>query len=157
MASMNKVLLLGNLGQDPEVKSTQDGRKFANLSMATAETWKDKSTGERKERTQWHRIVCWNEGLTGVIERFLAKGDQIMIEGQLETRSWEQDGAKKYATEVVLRPFNSHLTIIKCKAWEKDGGRSDDSAADERRDAASGKTTGQKSGQKDDLDDEIPF
>jgi single-strand DNA-binding protein len=109
MAYLNRVTLIGNLGQDPEIKSTQSGNRFANISIATTEKWKDKNSGEQKERTQWHRIVVWNEYCVKIAEN-LKKGNQVYVEGQLETRSWEtQNGEKRYATEVVLRPFTGNL------------------------------------------------
>lgn len=151
MASFNQVTLLGNLGQDPEVKSLQNGDKLANMSLATSERWKDKNSGEQKERTQWHRIVVWNDGIVGVIEKLLKKGDQVMIVGQLETRKWQdQNGQDRYATEVVLRPFKSQLQIIRCKAWEQN------------RDSNFGGTGGGTSSAprqpaKQEMDDEIPF
>ena len=110
--SLNKVTLIGNLGNDPEIKTMQSGDKVANLSIATSESWKDKATGERKERTEWHRVVIFNQQIIDVCEKFIAKGMKVYIEGQIETRSWEQDGTKKYATEVVLRPYRSTLTML---------------------------------------------
>ncbi|MEM7680251.1 MAG: single-stranded DNA-binding protein, partial [Pseudomonadota bacterium] len=104
-SSVNKVILVGNLGADPEVRTMQSGDKMVQLSLATSESWKDKSTGERREKTEWHRVVIFNKGLVGVAENYLRKGSKIYIEGQLETRSWEQDGQKKYTTEIVLRPY----------------------------------------------------
>lgn len=112
MSSVNKVILIGNLGADPEIKEFQSGDKVANLSLATSETWKDKTSGERKEKTEWHRVSVFNQGLIKVIESYLKKGSKIYIEGQLETRSWEQDGVKKYSTEVVLRPYRSELVML---------------------------------------------
>jgi single-strand DNA-binding protein len=104
--SVNKVIIVGNLGKDPEVRSFQNGGKVANLSIATSETWKDKQTGERKERTEWHRVSILNEGLVGVAEKYLRKGSKVYIEGQLETRKWtDQQGVEKYTTEIVLRPY----------------------------------------------------
>ena len=110
--SINKVILVGNLGNDPEVRTMQSGDKVINLSIATSESWKDKSTGERREKTEWHRVVIFNQGLVNVAENYLRKGSKVYIEGQLETRSWEQDGQKKYTTEVVLRPYRGELTML---------------------------------------------
>src|ERR1700748_3181247 len=111
--SVNKVILVGNLGKDPEIRRTQDGRPIANLSIATSETWRDKGTGERKEKTEWHRVVIFNEGLCKVAEQYLKKGAKVYIEGQLQTRKWtDQSGAEKYSTEVVLQGFNSNLTML---------------------------------------------
>ncbi|HYC04718.1 MAG TPA: single-stranded DNA-binding protein [Azospirillaceae bacterium] len=111
--SVNKVIILGNLGKDPEVRSMQSGGKVCNLRIATSETWKDKNSGERQERTQWHQVVIFNEALIGVAERFLKKGSKVYVEGQLETRKWtDQSGAEKYTTEVVLRPYRGELTLL---------------------------------------------
>jgi single-strand DNA-binding protein len=115
MSSVNKVILVGNLGNDPEVRTMQSGDEVVNLSIATSETWKDKSSGERKEKTEWHRVVVFNQGLVNVCKNYLKKGSKVYIEGQLETRSWEQDGQKKYSTEIVLRPFRSELTMLDSK------------------------------------------
>ena len=111
--SVNKVILVGNLGKDPEIRRTQDGRPIANLSVATSETWRDKATGERKEKTEWHRVVIFNEGLCKVVEQYLKKGAKVYIEGALQTRKWtDQSGVEKYSTEVVLQGFNSTLTML---------------------------------------------
>jgi single-strand DNA-binding protein len=111
--SVNKVILVGNLGRDPEIRSFQNGGRVANLSLATSENWKDRNTGERRERTEWHRVVIFNENLVGVCERFLRKGSKIYIEGQLETRKWtDQSGQERYSTEVVLRPYRGELTML---------------------------------------------
>ena len=111
--SVNKVILVGNLGKDPEIRRTQDGRPIANLSIATSETWRDKGTGERKEKTEWHRVVIFNEGLCKVAEQYLKKGAKVYIEGALQTRKWtDQSGVEKYSTEVVLQGFNSTLTML---------------------------------------------
>ncbi len=111
--SVNKVILVGNLGKDPEIRRTQDGRPIANLSVATSESWRDKATGERKEKTEWHRVVIFNEGLCKIAEQYLKKGAKVYIEGQLQTRKWtDQSGVEKYSTEVVLQGFNSTLTML---------------------------------------------
>src|SRR6218665_2803984 len=111
--SVNKVILVGNLGKDPEIRRTQDGRPIANLSIATSESWRDKNTGERKEKTEWHRVVVFNEGLCKVVEQYLKKGSKVYIEGALQTRKWtDKDGVEKYSTEVVLQGFNSTLTML---------------------------------------------
>src|SRR6202048_2138497 len=111
--SVNKVILVGNLGKDPEIRRTQDGRPIANLSVATSESWRDKATGERKEKTEWHRVVIFNEGLCKVAEQYLKKGAKVYIEGQLQTRKWtDQSGVEKYSTEVLLQGFNSNLTML---------------------------------------------
>ena len=111
--SVNKVILVGNLGADPDIRSMQSGDKVVNLSIATSESWKDKMTGERKEKTEWHRVVIFNKGLVGVYENYLKKGAKVYIEGQLETRKWQdQSGQDKYSTEVVLRPYRGELTML---------------------------------------------
>src|SRR5882762_11454427 len=111
--SVNKVILVGNLGKDPEIRRTKDGRPIANLSVATSESWRDKASGERKEKTEWHRVVIFNEGLCNVAEQYLKKGAKVYIEGQLQTRKWQdQNGVDKYSTEIVLQGFNSTLTML---------------------------------------------
>jgi single-strand DNA-binding protein len=111
--SVNKVILVGNLGKDPEIRRTQDGRPIANLSLATSETWRDKQTGERKEKTEWHRVVVFNENLAKVVEQYVKKGAKLYIEGQLQTRKWQdQQGNDRYSTEVVLQGFNGTLTML---------------------------------------------
>ncbi|WP_417674043.1 single-stranded DNA-binding protein [Roseibium sp.] len=111
--SVNKVILVGNLGADPEIRRTQDGRPIANLRIATSESWRDRSTGERREKTEWHRVVIFNEGLCKVAEQYLRKGSKVYLEGQLQTRKWQdQSGQDRYSTEVVLQGFNSNLTML---------------------------------------------
>ncbi|MGE0052771.1 MAG: single-stranded DNA-binding protein [Hyphomicrobium sp.] len=111
--SVNKVILVGNVGKDPEIRRTQDGRPIANLSLATSETWRDKNTGERKEKTEWHRVVIFSEPLCKVVEQFVRKGSKLYIEGALQTRKWtDQSGVEKYSTEVVLQGFNGSLTML---------------------------------------------
>lgn len=111
--SVNKVILIGNLGKDPEIRRTQDGKAIANLSIATSETWRDKNTGERKEKTEWHRVVVFNEGLCKVAEQYLKKGSKVFVEGALQTRKWtDQSGAEKFSTEIVLQGFSSSLTML---------------------------------------------
>ena len=149
--SVNKVILVGNLGQDPEVRSFQNGGKIANLRIATSESWKDRNTGERKERTEWHTAVIYSEPLVRVAEQFLKKGSKVYVEGQLETRKWQdQQGNDRYSTEVALRPFRSELHMLDGKA----GG----SAGDDRGNGygAGGWPSSQPSGRPD-FDDDIPF
>jgi single-strand DNA-binding protein len=111
--SLNKVILIGNLGRDPEIRSTQDGTKIANFTLATSETWRDRTSGERQERTEWHRVVCFNERLTDVVERFLRKGRKVYVEGALQTRKWtDKDGQERYTTEVVLQKFRGELILL---------------------------------------------
>lgn len=110
---VNKVILVGNLGADPEIRQTKDGKAVAQLSIATSESWKDKNTGEKREKTEWHRVVIFNDGLTRVCEAYLKKGSKVYLEGSLQTRKWQdQSGADKYTTEVVLQGFNSTLTML---------------------------------------------
>src|SRR4029077_5403112 len=129
--SVNKVILIGNLGADPEVRRMQDGRPIVNLRVATSENWRDKATGERKEKTEWHRVVIFNEGLCRVAEQYLKKGAKIYIEGQLQTRKWQdQSGQDKYSTEVVLQGFNSVLTMLDGRGGGGAGALSDDGGGD---------------------------
>ncbi|MBR1120820.1 single-stranded DNA-binding protein [Bradyrhizobium lablabi] len=159
--SVNKVILVGNLGKDPEIRRTQDGRPIANLSIATSETWRDKNTGERKEKTEWHRVVIFNEGLCKVVEQYLKKGSKVYIEGALQTRKWtDQSGVEKYSTEVVLQGFNSTLTMLEGRGGGGGGGFGDDAGGDfgssspaPRRVAAAGAGGGRNA----DMDDDIPF
>jgi single-strand DNA-binding protein len=121
--SVNKVILVGNLGRDPEIRSFANGGRVANLSLATSETWRDKQSGERKERTEWHRVAIFNERLVEVAEKYLRKGSKVYLEGQLETRKWtDQSGAEKYTTEVVLRQFRGELTMLDGRAGGGGGG-----------------------------------
>jgi single-strand DNA-binding protein len=162
--SVNKVILVGNLGKDPEVRRMQDGRPVVNMSVATSESWRDKATGERKEKTEWHRVVIFNEGLAKIAEQYLKKGSKVYLEGALQTRKWtDQQGVEKYSTEVVLQGFNSALTMLD-RAGGGGGGGGDygDSggsdfgssrpAGRERQPAMAG-----GGGKRGDLDDEIPF
>ena len=111
--SLNKVMLIGRLGQDPEVRNTQDGRSLCTFSIATSESWNDKNTGEKREKTEWHRVVVFNEGLVNIIQQYVKKGSNVFIEGQLQTRKWEdKDGIEKYTTEVVLQGFNSTFKML---------------------------------------------
>ena len=162
MAGVNKVILVGNLGKDPEIRSMQNGGRVASFSLATSETWKDRNTGERKERTEWHRIAVFNENLVGVIERFVKKGSKIYVEGQLETRKWtDQSGQDRYTTEVVLRPYRGELTLLDSPSGSGGGGY--DRGPDEGYGGGgygggrSGGGGGGGRGPAEDLDDEIPF
>jgi len=150
--SVNKVILVGNLGRDPEIRSLNDGNKVANLSVATSETWRDKASGERRERTEWHRVVIFNERLADVAERFLRKGSKVYLEGQLQTRKWtDQQGQERYTTEVVLQRFRGELTMLDSRADQGGGGydRAPEGAP------MGGGGPGPAGGT--DLDDEIPF
>jgi single-strand DNA-binding protein len=162
--SVNKVILVGNLGKDPEIRRTQDGRPIANLSIATSETWRDKNSGERKEKTEWHRVVIFNEGLCKVAEQYLKKGAKVYIEGALQTRKWtDQSGVEKYSTEVVLQGFNSTLTMLDGRGGGGGGSFGEEPGGDfgssgpvssaPRRAVAAGGGGGRNS----DMDDDIPF
>ena len=163
--SVNKVILVGNLGADPEVRRTQDGRPIVNLRIATSETWRDKATGERKEKTEWHRVVIFSEGLAKVAEQYLKKGAKVYLEGALQTRKWQdKDGQDRYSTEIVLQGFNSTLTMLDGRGGA--GAGASDSAGDfgspgptaARRPAMAGAGgAGAGGGRRDDMDDEIPF
>ena len=163
--SVNKVILVGNLGKDPDIRRTQDGRPIANLSIATSDTWRDKATGERKEKTEWHRVVIFSEPLCKIVEQYLKKGAKVYIEGALQTRKWtDQSGVEKYSTEVVLQGFNSTLTMLDGRSGggggnfggdDQGGGGGDfgsggPSSAAPRRVAAAG-------ARNSDMDDDIPF
>ena len=157
--SINKVILIGNLGADPEIRSMQDGRPVCNLRVATSESWKDKSTGERKERTEWHRVVIFNEGLCRIAEQYLKKGSKVYLEGQLQTRKWEKDGQDHYSTEVVLQGFNSTLTMLDSREGGSSyAGSNGNGGSDFGRSGPmdSGGSSGGGSFDKD-IDDEIPF
>ena len=157
--SINKVILIGNLGADPEIRHTQDGRPVANLRVATSESWRDKSTGERRERTEWHRVVIFNEGLCRIAEQYLRKGSKVYLEGQLQTRKWEdQSGQERYTTEGVLQGFNSQLTMLDSRnAGMGEGGQDYGSSAPGDF-GQSGPMDSAKTGTFDkELDDEIPF
>jgi single-strand DNA-binding protein len=158
--SVNKVILIGNLGADPEVRRLQDGRPVANLRIATSESWRDKATGERKEKTEWHRVVIFNEGLAKIAEQYLKKGAKVYIEGQLQTRKWtDQQGVEKYSTEVVLQGFNSALTMLdRAGGGGGAAGFGDDNADfGASRPAARQPAMAGGGGKRGDLDDEIPF
>ncbi len=145
--SLNKVTLIGNLGKDPEIRTTSDGRELANFSIATSESWKDKVTGERKDKTEWHRVVVFNEGLVRVIKSYVKKGSKLYIEGQLQTRKWvDNDNQERYTTEIVLQNYNSSLILL-------------DSKGEGSGESYAGNSPKQTSANFDnsDLDDEIPF
>jgi len=146
--SLNKVLLIGRLGADPEIKQMVNGKNVARLSLATSQSWKDKNTGEKKQKTEWHRVVIFNEGLVNVVQQYLKKGSQIYVEGQLSTRKWrdEQSGQDKYSTEVVIQGYNSSLTML--------GGRSENENINQ---SSSSLTKDETQSASNDLDDEIPF
>ena len=145
--SLNKVILIGRLGADPEIKQMTNGKNVARISLATSDTWKDKNTGEKKEKTEWHRIVIFNEGLVNVVQQYLKKGAQIYIEGQLTTRKWkdEQSGQDKYSTEIDLQGYNSTLKMLSNRATSDLSGQNLEQIKND------------SSNTQNDLDDEIPF
>jgi single-strand DNA-binding protein len=150
--SVNKVILIGNLGRDPEARSFPNGGKVVNLRVATSETWRDKQSGERKERTEWHSVAIFNENLGRIAEQYLRKGSKVYLEGQLETRKWQdQSGQDRYSTEVVLRPYRGELTLLDGRG---DGGGSGGEYDQDRGGGFGGESRGGPGGQ---LDDEIPF
>jgi single-strand DNA-binding protein len=156
--SVNKVILVGNLGADPEVRRTQDGRPIVNLRVATSDTWRDKNTGERREKSEWHRVVIFSEGLAKIAEQYLKKGSKVYLEGALQTRKWQdKDGQDRYSTEVVLQGFNSALTMLDragggAGSDNGDFGSPGPTASRERKPALAA-----AGGKHDDMDDEIPF
>ena len=168
--SVNKVILVGNIGKDPEIRSTQSGGKIANLTLATSETWNDKSSGERKEKTEWHRVVVFNDRLVDVVERFVKKGRKLYVEGSLQTRKWtDQSGQEKYTTEVVVDRFRGDITLLDSNRGGEEGGFSGGggeggygggSRQPARQPAKSGGGGGAPSWEPNrsgDLDDDIPF
>jgi single-strand DNA-binding protein len=157
MAGVNKVILIGNLGQDPEIRNMQSGDRVASFSIATSESWKDKTSGERQERTQWHKIVVFNQNIVGVIEKFVKKGSKVYVEGQLETRKWEKDGVAQYTTEVVLRPFRGELTMLDSKGGSGGYGASDMEQSSYSSPARSSGGGSQAAAKVEEFEDEIPF
>ena len=170
--SVNKVILVGNLGRDPESRTFQNGGKVVNLRIATSESWKDRNTGERKEKTEWHSVAIFNEGLANVAERFLRKGSKVYIEGALQTRKWtDQAGVEKYSTEIVLQGFNSVLTMLdgapgqgggassggNVSSGREDWGTSSDNDAFVGASSSGASRAGGGGGFADDLDDDVPF
>ena len=146
--SVNKVILIGNLGADPEIRRTQDGRPVANLRIATSDSWKDKTTGERKEKTEWHRVVIFNPNLADVAEKYLRKGSKVYLEGQLATRKWtDKDGAEKYSTEIVLNRFRGELVLLDARGEGAGGGAR----------INNGGGAEMHSFERNDMEDEIPF
>ncbi len=151
--SVNKVILIGNLGRDPEIRNTQDGREIANITIATSESWKDKNTGERKEKTEWHRVVIFNENLVKVVKNYLKKGAKVYIEGALQTRKYtDKDGTEKYSTEIVLQGFNGSLTMLDGK---RDDAGSSDYGSQQSYSAPQSNMASKPAAEL--MDDEIPF
>jgi len=163
--SVNKVILVGNLGRDPEIRTTQGGTRVANLSVATSETWRDRASGERKERTEWHRVVIFNDRLVDVVEKYLKKGSKVYLEGALQTRKWtDNSGQERYSTEVVLQNFRGELTMLDGRSGGGGGGESGGFEPDEGGYGGGGGSSGgsggggpPRRGPSQDLDDEIPF
>ncbi|MBI1275041.1 single-stranded DNA-binding protein [bacterium] len=155
--SVNKVILVGNLGRDPEIRSTQDGKEIANLAIATSESWKDRNSGERKERTEWHRVVIFNDALVNIAKNYLRKGAKVYIEGALQTRKWtDQGGMERYSTEVVLQGFNATLTMLDSRRGE--GERDNDYGSGSSYSAPSSAPSRQpQPAMAEALDDDIPF
>lgn len=155
--SINKVILVGNLGKDPEVRATQDGREIANLTIATSDSWKDKSTGERKEKTEWHRVVILNDNLVTVAKNYLKKGQKVYLEGALQTRKWQdKDGQDRYSTEVVLQGYGSNLTMLDRPGGEqRSGGGRDEYSQEPSYQSQSAPRSSRPVPEQ--LDDEIPF
>ncbi len=155
--SVNKVILVGNLGADPEIRRTQDGRPIANLRLATSDSWRDKATGERKEKTEWHRVVIFNENLCKIAEQYLKKGSKIYVEGALQTRKWQdQSGQERYSTEVVLQGFRGELTLLD-RAGSPGASADDTGGGDFGSPGPSRKVAAPAGAGRGDMDDEIPF
>lgn len=154
--TVNKVIIIGHLGRDPEVRRTQDGRPVVNMSIATSKNWRDKNSGERKEKTEWHRIVCFNEGLCKIAEQYLKKGAKVYIEGELQTRKWtDQGGAEKYTTEIILNGFNCDLTMLDS---QRNGPPPNDGSGEDIQRYSPPSSGGSPGGaRRNDMDDEIPF
>src|SRR5580704_14728741 len=156
--SVNKVILVGNLGKDPEIRRTQDGRPIANLSVATSDSWRDKTTGERREKTEWHRVVIFNENLCRIAEQYLKKGSKVYLEGALQTRKWQdQSGQDKYSTEVVLQGFRGELTLLDRSGGGGAGSDAGESGGDFGSPGPTRKVAAAASSARGDMDDEIPF
>ncbi|MBN8521124.1 MAG: single-stranded DNA-binding protein [Alphaproteobacteria bacterium] len=159
--SVNKVILVGNVGQDPEIRSMQSGDKVASFSVATSESWKDKTSGEKKEKTEWHRVSVWNQGLVKIIESYVKKGSKVYLEGALETRKWQdKDGQDKYTTEVVLRAYRGELTLLDSRGGGQGGGYSNNNGGPDYEAPMSSGSSGGSSKRPapvDELEDEIPF
>ncbi len=162
--SINKVILIGNVGTDPEIRNTNDGREIASFSLATSESWKDKNTGEKKDKTEWHRLVVFSQGLVGIVKNYVKKGSKLYIEGQLQTRKWtDKDGVDKYTTEIVLQNFNSTLQILDsanrsgASAASGNYDNQDYSAKSSNNSANKNTKNNDMGGFNEDLDDDIPF
>ena len=155
---MNLAILIGRVGKDPEIKSFQNGGKVANFSLATSEKWKDKNSGEKKEKTEWHNVSVFSDGLVGVVERFVKKGDQLMVKGKIQTRKWQdQSGNDRYSTEIVLQGFDAAIEMLGGKSGGNDGGSGASSGASGGSYGGSNASSGGGSPFPDDLDDSVPF
>ena len=161
--SVNKVILLGNLGRDPDVRTMQNGKKVCTLSIATSDSWKDKETGEKKEKTEWHRVVVFNEGLVGVVENYVKKGSKLYIEGSLQTRKWTDDsGTEKYTTEVVIQGYGGRIDMLDSKSTGDSITENTGEDTSKKKDSSQNKNSEgtenvKKNDSSDELDDEIPF
>lgn len=159
--SLNKVILIGNVGQDPEIRSTQDGRELANFSLATTESWKDKNTGERKDKTEWHRIVVFSQGLVGIIKNYVKKGSKLYIEGQLQTRKWtDKDGIDKFTTEVVLQNYNSNLQMLDSRTGSSGSSNYGGGSNNDSNNYQAGNKPAANNNEthfNEEIDDDIPF
>lgn len=148
MSSLNQVQIIGNVGKDPEIRTMNGGGRVVNLSIATSESWRDKRTGEKKEQTEWHRVVIFNDNLAEIVEKYVSKGDKVYLQGQLQTRKWtDQSGAERYSTEIVLKAFDAKLVLLSPKGGRSGGG-------DRREDTGPG---ARPQGGRPEMDDEIPF
>ncbi len=156
VGSVNKVILLGRLGKDPEIRSMQSGKRVANFGLATSKRWKDRETQEQKESTTWHNVVVFNEGLVGIIEQYVKKGSQIYVEGELQTRKWQdKDGNDRYTTEVILQPYNSNLTLLGSRNSSQM--TSDKTEQIDQSNSNEDNSFGSQSSDSSDLDEDIPF
>lgn len=159
--SLNKVMIIGNLGNDPDIRTMQNGGRVANLSIATSDSWKDKNTGERREKTEWHRVVVFNEGIVRVCENYLKKGSKVFIEGALETRKWtDQNGQDKYTTEIVLKPYNGNLTMLDGRNDNQGGGYGGGQQTQSQQSGGfqnNNQGNAQAAEVYDDFEDDIPF
>ena len=156
VGSVNKVILLGRLGKDPDIRSMQNGKKIANFSIATSKRWTDRDTQEKKEKTSWHNVVVFNEGLVGIVEQYVKKGSQIYVEGELQTRKWQdQEGKDRYTTEVILQGYNCNLTLLDSR--NQSNNSIENQSSDVQDNSVSDDSFGSSSSDSSDLDEDIPF
>ncbi len=156
-SSVNKVILVGNLGKDPEIRTMQSGDRVANLSVATSEKWKDKATGESRDKTEWHRVSVFNQNLVNLVEQYTKKGSRLYLEGQLETRKYQQDGQDKYTTEIVLRPYRGEIALLDRAGGGTSGGSDYGGGDDYAPPSGGGGSGGGNFTPRNDMDDDIPF